>query len=239
MLALWTLVPVKPSVSLLVAVLFLDLAVLAWQLTLIRTARRIAGTGFASFALAILAILTVALTLHTDANRMAMAYLRPLPVPAPPLALEIEQGTVYLSGEIGFDSYNAMAAALRKQVKLTHLELNSDGGRISAARGIARLVREAGLSTRVSGTCASACTIIFAAGKRRTLSDGARIGFHGYRLVSNVTTLDTDAEQERDKAEFIKQGMDPAFVNRALAIPHDDMWFPSRAELRAAGVLTE
>ncbi|POR49686.1 hypothetical protein CYD53_111181 [Bosea psychrotolerans] len=74
------------------------------------------------------------------------------------------------------------------QVKFIHL--NSQGGRVLAAREMARHIRRAGLVTVVDASralCNSACTALFTAGVRRhylnaTFADGAGgrggLGFH-------------------------------------------------------------
>ncbi|MDA8747321.1 hypothetical protein N9M66_03820 [Litoreibacter sp.] len=239
MWSIWRNVPDKLGSGLLLALVAIDLTILAAQLWLIHRARRVAGTGVVSFTLGLLALIATALTLAVDLDRTALAYLKPPPtLPAQPLLKTIETRVV-LTGDIGFDSYNALRATLIADPNLTTLQLDSSGGRIPAARGIARLVREANLATHVSGTCASACTIVLAAGHVRSMEQGSRIGFHSYRLISTVATLSPSDEQERDKSELAAQGISVEFLDRAFATPHDQMWFPSTEELRAAGVLTD
>jgi hypothetical protein len=65
----------------------------------------------------------------------------------------------------------------RKQVIVT---LMSHGGRIAPAMQIGELVLKRGMTTFVPGdrTCASACTLIWAAGFPRTVGDTPQIGFH-------------------------------------------------------------
>ena len=66
-----------------------------------------------------------------------------------------------LEGPIDFAMFTALEAALEDNPGLKLLELNSGGGRIFAARAIARLVTEHRLNTRVHETCASACALVF------------------------------------------------------------------------------
>ena len=65
----------------------------------------------------------------------------------------------------------------RKQVIVT---LMSYGGLIGPAMRIGELVLKRGMATFVPGdrTCASACTLIWAAGFPRTVGDTPQIGFH-------------------------------------------------------------
>ncbi len=52
------------------------------------------------------------------------------------------------------------------------------GGVTWAAYEIANKITEFGLTTVARNNCASACTILFLAGKERRLEAGARLGFH-------------------------------------------------------------
>ncbi len=239
MLAIWTVIPTKPSHVVLISILCLDLAVLGWQLLLIHRARRLSGTGLASMLLALITMIAIGFALSTDINRTAAALLREPPSPAARPILKTDGISAHLDEDINFNTYASMQATLQAHPDLQRLTLDSRGGRIAAARGIARLVREAKLDTHVSDICTSACTLIFAAGQNRTMSKQARVGFHGYRLISYVETLNTTDEQDRDKATFIEQGVKSDFIDRAYAVSHDDMWFPSENELRSAGVLTD
>jgi len=159
--------------------------------------------------------------------------------PTQPGPLTREGATATLRGPIGFDSYQALLKALERDSALTTLVLDSPGGRVPAARGLARLVREGAIRTEVYGTCASACTLVFLAGETRVLHAGARLGFHGYRLISGPPLLDPEEEQARDTAYMIARGVAPAFAARAYATPHSNMWFPTRQDLTAAGVLAD
>ena len=60
------------------------------------------------------------------------------------------------------------------------IELNSDGGNLFAALKIGREVRRVGFNTVVDDqvTCASACGLIWLAGKTRWYDNRSRIGFH-------------------------------------------------------------
>jgi len=112
---------------------------------------------------------------------------------------------------------------------------------VPEARGLIRLVTEHDLATVARGDCLSACTLVFMAGKTRTLGQGARLGFHSYALRSPVVAALTDvpALQARDMERFLALGIDGAFLDRIAETPPEGMWFPSRHALIAAGVVTE
>ena len=60
------------------------------------------------------------------------------------------------------------------------IDLNSDGGNLAAGLKIGREVRRVGFNTAVDDqvTCASACGLIWLAGKTRWYDNRSRIGFH-------------------------------------------------------------
>lgn len=121
------------------------------------------------------------------------------------------------------------------QAKVLHL--NSGGGRISEGEQMARIVRERGLITYTSERCLSAATLVFLAGKERVVSERAKLGFHSGSFPGMT------AEQRRYGDELIRQIMRSAkisddFINHVLATPPSDMWYPSVAEMRQAGVIT-
>jgi hypothetical protein len=184
-------------------------------------------------------IIVLAAGLTQALNQLAQAHAS-APPPRAAVALLPVRGTVALfTGPITLESYSALSETLRKVPGLTDLHLSSDGGSIPAARGMARLVREAGLHTKAVGRCASACTLVFAAGEERRLQPGAQLGFHAYRLNTGAKVLSTAEEQNRDRAALAERGISAKFLKQAFGTPHEDMWLPSEAELLEAGVLTQ
>ena len=161
------------------------------------------------------------------------------PEPAGESGLSLSPKGARLSGPVSHDMYKALLAALEENAGLAGLTLSSTGGNIFAARGIARLVRENGLAVRVDETCASACTLIFIAADDRSLGAGGRLGFHGYRLTTPTPLFDPKEEEARDRAAMLARGLVPDFVDRVFQTDPGDIWFPSRAELLAAGVITD
>lgn len=115
--------------------------------------------------------------------------------------------------------------------------LNSDGGRVFEARGVAKLIREHQLETYVYGMCRSACTTAFIAGKRRYLGEGGSLGFHRYRLRSVLPVIDVTAEQEKDRVFYQAQGVAPTLLSRIFAAPYESMWYPEIKELLDAKVV--
>src|SRR5215831_12383257 len=81
---------------------------------------------------------------------------------------------IILTGSIQEGDDAAFAAALDSSVRT--VVLGSDGGRVSEAMAIGRLIRKRRLDTSVPSSCVSACALIWAGGVRRTV-DG-RLAMH-------------------------------------------------------------
>jgi hypothetical protein len=73
------------------------------------------------------------------------------------------------------------------------LILKGPGGSLDAGYAIANIILERGLSTTVpeNTDCASACSLIFSAGKIRTMENGSRLGFHLPFAVLSPSNIDS------------------------------------------------
>lgn len=150
----------------------------------------------------------------------------------------LRPGIVLLSGDMDYVMFDAFEAALADHSDLRAVVLDSHGGRVFAARAIARLIGENALDTHVDSICASACTLVFVAGQTRSLGPNGRLGFHGYANQSRVQIVNTSDEEARDRAAFLAHGISPEFVGKMFQAAPQDMWFPSPQELQAAGMVT-
>jgi len=149
--------------------------------------------------------------------------------------------TLTLDGEIALGATRIIGQLLADKPAIHRLVLNSVGGNIYEARGVARLVVEHGLDTHIDGTCSSACTIVFVSGMRRTMAEDARLGFHQYRLDSTaqIPNVDIDAEQQRDRSFFEMRHVSADFLEKMFDRPHSEIWYPDRQELVSAHIITE
>jgi hypothetical protein len=99
--------------------------------------------------------------------------------------------TITMTGRIVPADPLKLSKLIRKGARAIVLE--SPGGLVAAASYMAGMINAAGLTTIVSGDCASACTILFYAGSRRELS--GRLGFH--RATDDVGTANYAAAMKR------------------------------------------
>lgn len=155
------------------------------------------------------------------------------------LQLDPAGGLVRLRGVIDFGITRDLEALLLTAPRVRVIRLESAGGRVAEARGLAKLVVRFALDTSASGECSSACTLVLLSGRTRYLESGARLGFHQYGLHSPLIGIFVDpaAEQARDEALFGHHDIDPAFLVQVAATPHREMWFPWPDELLEAGVV--
>lgn len=121
-------------------------------------------------------------------------------------------------------------------VKLIHL--NSDGGRISEAQLMARIIRQRNLNTYVPNRCLSACTIVFLSGRERLIAPQGRLGFHqpDFPGITAEERQEAIAAEEKRLRQF---GLSEEFARKAnMALP-SEMWIPSVPELVKEGVVTQ
>lgn len=188
--------------------------------------------------------LVLALSLLQVGDAIAVLKQSPIaekPVYVPPALLPISEDglTVSIEGTLDFPVNQRLQETLLQRPAVTSVLLNSEGGRVFAARALAITVQKHGLSTRVSRLCHSACTLVFMAGEVRSLASDAKLGFHRYSLSSSVpgNQLSIGDQLEKDRAYFLHRGASNAFVEKMFSRESDEIWQPTLVELRQAGVL--
>jgi hypothetical protein len=140
-------------------------------------------------------------------------------------------------GGIKSGAAEQLRKVLDRHPGITVLHLNSGGGRFGEAERMADLVRQRGLVTYVSASCESACTLVFAAGRERWIDPDAALGFHSPSFEGFDAT--TQAEGIREwRDTLVATGFEPAFVDRGIATPAEEMWYPTRQELKDGRVFT-
>lgn len=99
---------------------------------------------------------------------------------------------IVIEGEIktGDDNvFRKLAAEYSNAIVL----LNSPGGMIGPAMDIGRTIKIRGYKTAIfkTGSCASACALIWVAGSKRVIFEGGQVGFHASYLDSDGSKLET------------------------------------------------
>ena len=142
------------------------------------------------------------------------------------------------------------------------LRVTGPGGYLPTASAIAEYLIRHDINTEAVGECDSACAQIFLGGKTRTLAPGAKLGFHRPHLVKErekqfykenhvkkgwkdrfdygIDTYDLAMLHMVKSIEYmLNRGVNIDFILKRYSTSSYDIWYPSKAELLEAGVLTE
>ncbi len=155
------------------------------------------------------------------------------------ISVSLSGDSLLIDGDIEPGMTRRVERYLLDHASVTQVHLNSNGGNIFEARGLYRLFFTKSLNTHVDNLCASACTTAYVGGVRRTAGNGARFGFHQYRMDLSRAVIVTSAadEQRVDETLFLEAGASAAFVSRMFDTRAEQMWWPSVDYLRTHGVV--
>ncbi|MFZ6873750.1 ATP-dependent Clp protease proteolytic subunit [Undibacterium sp. Di27W] len=153
------------------------------------------------------------------------------------ISASVQGDTLSLKGQLGEGSSVYFAEFLEKTPHTKTIILNSSGGRLLEARKIASIIKARQFNTYVEDLCASACTYIFLAGTDRAATPNARIGFH-QPSFPGITGRDLDTATQAMLDEYRQAQLPEPFIQKIGATESAGMWYPTREELLAAGVIT-
>jgi hypothetical protein len=150
-------------------------------------------------------------------------------------------GAAFADGTITRGTADALAEFLASERAkgVSEIVLHSPGGSVDDATGMAKLIREKGLSTRVlpDGYCASSCPLVFAGGTERVADATSWIGVHQvFALTTEVGTLaDGMDEGQRISAEaqelLYELGVDLRVWTHAMQTPKEKLYLFTPEEL--------
>jgi hypothetical protein len=167
-------------------------------------------------------------------------------VPAQSATLEAyltgtQQEVVVLAGEIvGGDAVRLMElveASVQAQRPLPSLSLNSGGGLFLEGIRLAQIVKRFGLATYVEegAYCASACFLVFAAGKEKFASYSGRIGVHAAKHATG-DAVSAAAGTQAMGLLLKRLGVSDAITQKMADTPHERVAWLSTPELQSIGV---
>ena len=141
-----------------------------------------------------------------------------------------------LSGEISQETLTKFNLALSTEKNVSKIMLSSPGGLVVIAMEIASIIHRRGIATEIplGATCASACSIIFLAGKGRQAH--GQLGVHqitskGGGAVSGVQFILAEMLDV-----FEDYGVDRRVSRHMLTTPPEEMYFFSELELTEYGI---
>lgn len=197
--------------------------------------------------------------LHAHAQPTLPISTAPLPTPlpaAPPAAAAVPaRGTVIIeiTGLINQSLVPQVRSALRNVDPQRYptgalFILDSNGGDGMAALEVGRMARAANAHAFVRGQCSSACVTVLAGSVVRAMAENARVGVHKGRITTIQAGVEVDAAGQMASdalrvfetltLDFLRQaGMPELLYRRMQSVPHNQIHYLERAELRELGLL--
>ncbi len=123
--------------------------------------------------------------------------------------------------------------------------LNSNGGSVSDAIAMGRLIREKKFSTAVENgnLCASSCPLMFAGGVERRAGDKASIGVHQVFSPTDNPAANNMDQAQRISADcqkyLVEMGVDPRLWIHAMETPKAELYRLKPDELLALKLATQ
>ena len=166
------------------------------------------------------------------------------------------------TGQLEYYDLREIGELIFESVGVEVLKVTGPGGSMTAAREIANKVINHNLDTVAYGDCMSACTMIFLAGKKRTLAENSQLGFHKQLVVKRdhkpIYEAYKDAKGWEDEFAYFNynydrlvtelvddikfinsRGVSMDFILNVFSTANDDLWLPSREVLLSSGAITE
>ena len=151
----------------------------------------------------------------------------------------LENGSeLKITGGIKHGLVKEVKKILSQVPSVTTINLESIGGRQGEAKDLYDLISRTGLNTVTNGTCLSACTIVFAAGKNRWIGVNGTLGLHSgsFEGMSNEdVNLSMNSTYKKIQME---KGIPRSFFLKGNNTSPDSMWYPTRDELHQNNFIT-
>ncbi|WP_269519275.1 hypothetical protein [Alteromonas sp. BMJM2] len=225
------------------------ITVVTWQSAgLLRTALkhplRTGRSGWANVAIIMLGIslLTFSIAMYNTGVPLIKASIQMLVGNGPYQKTEfrvLNDGyDLELMGHIEIGSNELLQEQLSLYPNINRIHLHSQGGRILAAIRMMDTIKRSGAETYVKTECASACTLLFVAGAKRTLGENGKLKFHapgvGTASAHDYTELGADM-----KKAYEGENLPAWFITKIMRTPNDTFWVPTSQELLKANIVND
>lgn len=147
----------------------------------------------------------------------------------------VEDGRIVVNGSFAWGLLDKVTSALNENGDIKTIVLDGPGGHVGVGTRLGRMIKARGLDTLTTEMCASACSLAFAAGNRRLLRKGARLGFHA---VSGESAGAIAAGTRDAMAYWRELGVSEDFIAHIYATPAEEVWWPANDELQRGNVVT-
>lgn len=196
--------------------------------------------AFVAKAVVVLAIISLVVAgprLWSQVREMALIAWGADPIGAPAIVRVSANGIeITLDGYITSGVDKKLRQSLDAAPNARTLILNSHGGRIMEALAMVDLIKARKLDTRVVENCESACTLLFLAGRERSASPLASIGFHQPDFPG-LSSEERENIIQSNRADYRAAGITDQFIDRIMDTSPQRMWYPTGEEMTEAGVL--
>lgn len=150
--------------------------------------------------------------------------------------VSVEGKTLAIKGYLSWGVLGEVSRAFSANPGIEKVTLNSPGGHVGVGTRLHDEIRSRALDTYADELCASACTLAFLAGSRRTMRSGARLGFHA---VGGESANSIGAGTDKIRALYQAADIPEPFIQKVFATPPTSAWYPTQKELIAAHVVTD
>ena len=151
----------------------------------------------------------------------------------------VERDYIWVYGDIVSGFADRLKSALEKHPEVNTVGIGSAGGHVWEALQAGRYIRSHGLSTQLTGSCASACPIFFLGGVNRTvLRPYPQLGFHK-ASSSGVAVPNSHPVYNAVWAYAQEMGANPDFfVSAMLSREPNDMGYLTPDAACQSGIVT-
>lgn len=149
---------------------------------------------------------------------------------------------IRVSGVIGQRFESDVRAALDRNPETQRLIISGPGGMRAQALRVAELANQRGLAVRVSGRCASACALMWAAANTREMTFDSGLGLHRSALDPSLALPDLVREKimarnDRQTDDVLRHaGFPEHMIAVGASTPASSMSWFSPYELKTGGV---
>lgn len=147
-------------------------------------------------------------------------------------------GRIVARGAMHLGSADALEAVVLAHPEFGLLQIESPGGFVSEGLRMAEIVRSHHLDTFTRERCASACTLVVAAGAERYYERGGLLGFHRSGLRFGPRDYSWSPVDQRIAQYFRSRGLPESFIEQALHEPMWRIWWAPEAALFGSGYIT-
>ena len=161
-----------------------------------------------------------------------------------PIGTKNQGVTLIVSGRLDQNDGSKFASSVKQTelmgASVTAVSLNSPGGAVLAGAAIARLVKEKRMISQVAdgNLCASACFMIFAAGKERQSGKNSQIGVHS-AVEPGLGETDGAKSSTIDMVRFLSElDVPPQILGKLVTAKPNEMSWLTADDLQALRVQT-